>query len=369
MLSNTLSILAAFHLFLLLASEVLAKQTAQPLVGILSQPADIGESSFRMNYPHGPKSHSYLTESATHLVESSGAHAVAVEYDLPHHKLLEILENLQGIVFQGGAVGGEGSELYSSRVKFIVDWAKTANSQGRRMFIFAYCKGYEELVMACSSSAKVITCGYDNLSKNRSVTILPAALSKTAYLSTLSLADMRYTLEEQGIFFFHKCGVSAADLPKFTSEFHLVGTADLPDKNATIVALIEHKTYPFVGMQFHPEANAFHRYGTHNREKRSLRYHRRSLAGLVQLAASKAKPIDELPYFVQSRLLITDAWIRVTLYYENIFVFPRWPEAPSLHNIAINVRPRISPGPILKESQPVDPTAPTLTNDETLQDL
>lgn len=372
MLRCTPSAFDAFKIFLLLlltTSATRCKQTAQPLVGILSQPADISESIFRANYPHGPKSHSYLTESAAHLVESSGGHAVAVEYDLPHHKLLEVLESLQGVVLQGGAVGGEGSELYSQRVRFVVDWAKTMNSQGRRVFIFAYCKGFEELVTACSSSPKVVTCGFDNLNKNRSVSILPQALAQTAYLSTLDPADMRYTLQEHGVFFFHRCGVTVADLARYTEQFHLVGSTELPDKNATIVALVEHKAFPFVGMQFHPEANAFHRYGTHNREKRALRYYRRSLAGLVQLTAAEAKPIEQLPYFIQSRLLITDVWTRVSLYYENIYMFPRWPEAPSLLNIPIHVRPRISPGPILKQSQPVDPSAAPASLAEEQQDL
>ena len=294
-------------------------------MGILTQPATIHDTTFNLNYPNSSLTHSYISYSVGQYVQTTGGIPVAVEFDLPRKKLLDVLENLQGIVFQGGSV--DSDEQYSQTVRFVVEWAKSKNDQGRFFFVFAVCKGFEELAMSfAGSGTDIVKCGFDNLNKQRRIDVDTGVLENTKYLKDMGSEETKYVLESQGVTFYHRCGVSFEDFVKhLDTVFHLVGKFDMPEKEVTLVALIEHKKYPFIGQQFHPESPLYQIKVKHNREIRSLKYHKLLLGNLLRHSASDIKVLKDLSPMFKAKLLFYRIPTRVSIVSEDVYLFNRWP--------------------------------------------
>ena len=178
-------------------------------------------------------------------IESSGADAIVIPYDLPKRQLMHCLTQLDGIIWTGGGIESSdySHKQYSTYMKSLVacfETAKSYNDTGRYYPIFGICLGFEILVLF---SKKIdVNHAFDHMKPH-------FRESRDCIVHKDSrIRDWFLPLEKK-----------MAVLPCATHH-HKFGFDIKPIRGITIVStdkdfvnMIEYKKYPFYGVQFHPE--------------------------------------------------------------------------------------------------------------------
>ncbi len=131
-------------------------------------------------------------------------------------------------------------------------------------------------------------------------------------------------------FYYHNFGITKKHFlanPLLKKSFAIVGTTRKDDIPEEFVASIEHLKYPFLGNQWHPEKYANEKgakYKFLDKSKKSILLMNSFLKGIVDTCRDKAKPLKDLPSFLNSYL----AWNTdpVQTYFtgnDRVYVAPR----------------------------------------------
>eukprot|EP00501_MAST-03F_sp_TOSAG23-6_P002631 GSMAST32.ASY1.ANO1.2773.1 assembled CDS len=142
-----------------------AISTTRPIVGILSQP--LYDNDF------DPPSKDYIAASYVKYVESAGARVVPIHYNDTESMLITKFNQVNGILFPGGAVDLGNSTTYYKAGKILFDAAVKANLKGDYFPLWGTCLGFEQLLRLLSgSNDEILTRGFD--SKNYTLPLVPA---------------------------------------------------------------------------------------------------------------------------------------------------------------------------------------------------
>jgi len=91
------------------------------------------------------------------------------------------------------------------------------------------------------------------------------------------------------------------------------------------VALVEHRKYPFVGMQFNPEVSAYSIVGGHAKDRRTIRFYRDLVElFLIDDPAKLSTKIDDLPLSIRNMLMYKDIPIHGLKDLDQIYLYRRW---------------------------------------------
>lgn len=193
---------------------------------------------------------SVYPENYVNWVESSGADAIVIPYDLPKRQLVQCIHQMDGIVWTGGGI--ENNYSYKQYITYMksldtcFETAKAYNDSGRYYPLFGICLGFEILVLFSK-----------NIDLNHAFDDMKHHVRESRDCITFKdsrLRDWFLPLEKK-----------MANQPCATHH-HQFGFDIKPLKGITIVStdtdfinMIEYKKYPFYGVQFHPERpfNAF----------------------------------------------------------------------------------------------------------------
>ena len=146
---------------------------------------------------------------------------------------------------------------YYNYIRSLVTKAKAFNDAGRRFPIWGTCLGFETLLMALSNGEVLRDPGIVNDEVST-----PVKFSKSKdsiFKSVFTSADfnaMRYN----DYFYFHHIYVFITSLT--INETYVLNNIDIlaqstTQNNLKIIAAYQHRYYPFVGVQFHPEETEF----------------------------------------------------------------------------------------------------------------
>ena len=135
-------------------------QNDQPVIGILTTPvfADYASDSFTYNH--------FTWETNVHLIHYAGSWAVPVRYDLSDADLYELLDQINGVLFAGGATpffkaGTDEFSPFYHTAKRIFEYSKRQKDQhGIEFPIFGICQGFEVIHQLANDDRR------DTLSKN-----------------------------------------------------------------------------------------------------------------------------------------------------------------------------------------------------------
>jgi len=315
-------------LTLCIVSCCLSKQTNQPLYGILTQPAYFKKTAFSRSRP-SELSTSFILKMYDQMVTAAGGMTMAIPYDLPIRKLNEVLPYLNGILIADGYTGSKRDEEYSQRVSFITHWAQARNMEGEYFSIIAIDKGLHELMKASNGDeSQLIECGLLNYNVSSNLALDKVILKDTKVLKTLSEKDLLYALTEtNSVPFSHNCSVPVEKFKAsmtLTAKFNLVATATKTG-HPPFLALVEHKLYPFVGMQFRPGSTAFRTDKNLIKDRRIVSFYRNLISKFIfGGGSSNLKAINDLPMTIQNLLMYKDMPV---LGYHNtghIYIYRRW---------------------------------------------
>ena len=135
-------------------SEKTTSKNDRPIIGIFAQPSD-----FVQQYP--PDQFSFIPSSYIKYVESAGARAVPLPYDLPHDQMKKLFNSLNGLIFPGGNALWDGNDPYLKMNNitlaghYLLKLAIEANENGDYFPVWGTCLGYELLAISVSNKSSI----------------------------------------------------------------------------------------------------------------------------------------------------------------------------------------------------------------------
>uniref|UniRef100_A0A2M3Z531 folate gamma-glutamyl hydrolase n=1 Tax=Anopheles braziliensis TaxID=58242 RepID=A0A2M3Z531_9DIPT len=232
------------------ASEAVVND--KPVVGILSQ-----ELSYLMTQNYGDQGYdSYIAASYVKFVEGAGARVVPIWINQPPEYYEEMMSYVNGILFPGGATWFNQSNGYADAGRHIYDHAIRLNDNGDHFPLWGTCLGFELLTYLaangaehrahCSSNSQALPLNFKNDFRD-------SRLFGKAPKEVIDILSREPVTAN-----FHQYCVTEANLTAYgLDDTWRVMSVDRDWNGMEFISTIEHKTYPFYGIQFHPEKNIY----------------------------------------------------------------------------------------------------------------
>ncbi|KAG9416019.1 hypothetical protein AC1031_000417 [Aphanomyces cochlioides] len=212
-----------------------AIHTPNPIIGIWSQPASMFSDAEYIAFPY------------VQWIESAGGRVVRIPYNATDDELGQLLGKINGVLFPGGE-----SELNHAAV-FIYERAKAINENGSHFPIWGTSQGFQFLLQLESHNESIL----DQVEAVNSSTTIKFVRGKNRLFGFSSVFDIMES--EPVAAHFHKHGILLDHFtayPALNSFFQALATSK-DRRGRQYVDAIEARYFPFYGVQFHPEMNAF----------------------------------------------------------------------------------------------------------------
>jgi gamma-glutamyl hydrolase len=223
-----------------------AQPLASPVIGILSQP--LGETKRNMTDKDYVIAASYVK-----WLEAGGARSIPIPYDAHPEMVDELFPQINGLLLPGGA---------SEVPPVLYHLLSLARNTSKFFPVWGTCLGFEYLVKVFShdSTSQVLTPGFD--AENISLPLVSVQRRQLYKDDKIYNIVTKHNVTMNN----HMNGVEPG---AFTSNQNLnrlfrITSVNHDRKGRPFVSTIEPrhtKTFPFYGVQYHPEKNAFE-YGT-----------------------------------------------------------------------------------------------------------
>ncbi|XP_011304814.1 gamma-glutamyl hydrolase isoform X2 [Fopius arisanus] len=232
--------------------QSVAQENDRPIIGILSQ-----ELSHRLNGIYGDQQFdSYLAASYVKYVESSGARVVPIWIGQPEEYYKSLLTRINGVIFPGGSSWFDRSGGYAEAGEKIYRIALEMNDHGDYFPIWGTCLGFELMTyLAANGVEHRVNCSSSNQ-------ILPLIFKPDFMQSRMFKSAQRDIIDilkqENVTANFHHFCVTEAGLARvnLTDSFKVISINRDKD-GLEFVSSLEHVSYPFYAVQFHPEKNNY----------------------------------------------------------------------------------------------------------------
>ncbi|XP_034397945.1 gamma-glutamyl hydrolase [Cyclopterus lumpus] len=219
----------------------------RPVIGILTQIV-----SDEVMKPFG---RTYIPSSYVKFIESGGSRVMPIRLTLKTTEYENIFRNINGLLLIGGAADLETSD-FARVAKIFYRLALTANDEGDVFPIWGTCMGMQLLTVLVAGENQLEATPAENVA-------LPLDLTTEAGSSRMFEGFpnnlMKALTQEPLTGNFHRYGVAVKtfqDNERLQSFFSLLST-NVAKNGVHFVSTIEGKTYPFYGVQWHPEVNRF----------------------------------------------------------------------------------------------------------------
>jgi gamma-glutamyl hydrolase len=239
-----------------------------PVVGILSLPTSKKDLTF------SEASFSMIPGSYVKWLEQAGIRIIPIRYDMPRRVIDKLMSSINGILITGGSTRlfRNNSKLckfkkllskkvicpsrYMSTVNYITKMAKKMFNMGNPFPIWGTCLGYEALMLSLSK----FTLKRQRVSSvNHSLNLNLNDQSKSFFKKYFDPQLITAINDKPLIYFNHKFAFKPRQIREnkvIGSKIDILSTTKL-ENNEVIVSMVKDKTYPFIGVQFHPEKIQF----------------------------------------------------------------------------------------------------------------
>uniref|UniRef100_M4C4I3 folate gamma-glutamyl hydrolase n=1 Tax=Hyaloperonospora arabidopsidis (strain Emoy2) TaxID=559515 RepID=M4C4I3_HYAAE len=209
-----------------------------PIIGIFAHPIS----------RHGE----YIAASYVKWVESAGGRVVPIPYNAPKLYLEQLLPQLNGLLFPGGAA------TVNDRADWLFRSAIELNDKGAYFPVWGTCLGLEWLVQLTTKDTDSLDNGFD--SSNISLPLNFTDKAPTSRMFRQASPELYSWLKDKPITMNnHEQGITPDKFNQYTSltDFYTVLATNLDRQGVEFISAYEAKEYPIYAVQFHPEKNIF----------------------------------------------------------------------------------------------------------------
>ncbi|XP_007231561.3 gamma-glutamyl hydrolase [Astyanax mexicanus] len=219
----------------------------RPIIGVLTQ-----EVTDKEMKPYGS---TYIPSSYVKYIESGGGRVMPIQLNQTSEEHEKIFKSINGLLLIGGASDLEKSE-FSHTAQIYFRLAVKANDLGDYFPIWGTCLGFQLLTVLVAEENLLSKTVAENIS-------LPLNLTSEASSSRMFEdfpAELIKALTEEALTGnFHHYGVTEQVFKgnQKLSSFYSMLSTNKAENGVIFVSTMEGKTYPFYGVQWHPEVNRF----------------------------------------------------------------------------------------------------------------
>ncbi|CAL8345288.1 unnamed protein product [Lota lota] len=219
----------------------------RPIIGILAQ--EVFDDVMK------PFGKTYIPDSYVKYIESGGSRVVPIRLTLTSTEYENIFRSINGLLLIGGSPDLETSDF--ARVsRIFYELAVKANDGGDYFPIWGTCFGMQ-LLTALVAGENLLT-----LTPAENITL---PLNLTAYVHSSRMfkgfpSEVMTALSREPLTGnFHNFGITIKTFAENEKlhKFYTVLSTNVAENGATFVSTMEAKSYPFYGVQWHPEVNCF----------------------------------------------------------------------------------------------------------------
>lgn len=229
-----------------------AQISSTPVIGILTL-----HTSSKFDYPIGS---TYVYSSYTKWIEESEMRWIPISVFDSVDVVARKLELVNGVLLTGGneVMGTKNMpSAYAGIVAQILDYARAQNDHGVVYPVFGTCMGFQSMLVVLSDYELKLE-SVHNVNHSEGLKLTPNA--QHSFLSLYFNDNELSSLDAQKLFYFHhNDGFSMQQInasPYATNNLRILASVTTP-KSLEILAAVQHKTYPFIAVQFHPEKTQF----------------------------------------------------------------------------------------------------------------
>ncbi|XP_025152457.1 chitobiosyldiphosphodolichol beta-mannosyltransferase isoform X2 [Harpegnathos saltator] len=223
----------------------------RPIIGVLTQEID-----YNLDRKYPGQYHSYIAASYVKFVEGAGARPVPIWIGENNSYYEDILSKVNGVLWPGGATYFNQRDGYADAGAAIYRIAKKINDEGEYFPILGICLGFELLTYVAANGIEHRT-NCSSLNQPLPLEFKPnfnkSNLFKHAPLDIVEILKLERVTAN-----YHQFCVTEESLRRVNliNEFRVMSLNH--DKlGQEFISTLEHKNYPFYGMQFHPEKNIY----------------------------------------------------------------------------------------------------------------
>ncbi|XP_055606188.1 gamma-glutamyl hydrolase-like [Uranotaenia lowii] len=249
-------------IFLVLISNVVAGPTLiskptsgeqlneEPIFGVL-----VLETDFSEQYT------SYLPASYVKFLEGAGARVVPIWINRTREYYRDILSQLDGVLLPGGAVSFEAPHGYAEAGFHIYQLAKEFNRNGEYFPIWGVCLGFELLAFLAAGRVNQLT-DCNSIGQSMALQFKPDFRDSRLFAGLPQ--DMERILSTESVTAnFHQYCITEQNFTSLSKNWRIMST-NRDWNGLEFISSMEHKSYPFYGVQFHPEKSIYEWVGGRN---------------------------------------------------------------------------------------------------------
>ncbi|XP_069702027.1 gamma-glutamyl hydrolase-like [Periplaneta americana] len=238
-------LLAAVKLF----ANVEADLNNRPIIGVLAE-------EFRQRHGHETKQSSYIAASYVKFLEGAGARVVPVMINETKDYYRHIVDKVNGILLPGGATYFNATDGYAEAGGELYHLAVEKNKQGDYFPIWGTCLGFELLTYLAANKVEHRTrC----LSYNEASPLWFRGNISASRMFKNAPYDIIGILAKENVTanFHHFClTMETMRRLNLTIDWQFM-TFNEDSYGMEYISTLEHRSYPFYGVQFHPEKNMY----------------------------------------------------------------------------------------------------------------
>lgn len=306
-------------------------------IGVITQPNTEYKIYTKNTNGTFSEENSYIASSYVKYVEQTGAVALLIPYDLPLEELNAVMNQTNGILFPGGAAAllnrtSETPTPYMNRINYMVQYAKQRNDAGQFFSIWGECLGFEEMVLSLSNlDPSNLMPGFDDVNQVHPTKVTDKFFKRSRLFGLMDYYESMYFFGRDSMWYHHVMGITPEKFmsdPVLKKTMDIVGTSVAPN-GKEYVAIMQHKKYPFYGLQSHPEKSQFEKKNPStdiiDRQKETLDVSSNFIRAFVEENRMKRKyEIDSVGLSTKGQAYLAYNFLQVPFLgttFESIFMF------------------------------------------------
>uniref|UniRef100_A0A131YL28 folate gamma-glutamyl hydrolase n=1 Tax=Rhipicephalus appendiculatus TaxID=34631 RepID=A0A131YL28_RHIAP len=229
------------------AAVACSAATERPIIGIIAQ--HLNSRTFSPN-----RTNTYIAASYVKYIEASGGRVVPIFVDQTKGYYKKLFNSVNGVLIPGGGVDLDNSG-YLEAAKIIFDLAIEANNHGTYFPLWGTCLGFEALSRLAIDKLVLRACQGHDLALPLNFT---RGFRRSRMFSGLSRSLERALRTRPITYNSHGKCLTPQNFTTFgLDHFFRLTSTNVDPNGVTFISSMEAYSYPFYGVQFHPEKNNF----------------------------------------------------------------------------------------------------------------